>query len=70
MQQNIKITKTQIETLRPYIPNIEKLLQHGTRTEIMIEINDAEIANLGDNYNETKESRAIHQVYMEILEQN
>ncbi|MBQ3221178.1 MAG: hypothetical protein IJB34_04385 [Clostridia bacterium] len=70
MQQNIRITKEQIETLRPFIPKIDEYLKSMDIDAFLREIDDAEIGELDDNYNETPTSRTIRKLYIEISEQN
>ena len=70
MQQNIKITKEQIEKLRPFIPKIDDYLRTMDVEAFLREIDDAEIGELDDNYNSTPTSRMIRKLYLEITEQN
>ena len=70
MQQNIKITSGQIERLRPYMPNIDECLNTMDLEEFLREVDDAEIAQLDDNYNSTTTSRLVRELYIEIEEQN
>jgi uncharacterized protein YfeS len=70
MQQNIKITKEQIEKLRPFIPKIDEYLRTMDVEAFLREIDDAEIGELDDNYNSTPTSRMIRKLYLEITEQN
>lgn len=70
MQQNIKITKEQIENLRPFIPKIDEYLRTMDVEAFLREIDDAEIGELDDNYNSTPTSRMIRKLYLEITEQN
>ena len=70
MQQNIIITKEQIEKLRPFIPKIDQYLMTMDKDSFLREIDDAEIGELDDNYNETTSSRAIRELYVKISKQN
>ena len=70
MQQNIRITKEQIEKLRPFIPNIDEYVATMSKDEFLREVDDAEIGELDDKYNETNTSRMIRKLYLEISEQN
>ena len=70
MQQNIKITKDQIELLRPFMPKIDEYLKTMDAETFLREVDDAEIAELDEQYNSTPTSRMIRKLYIEISEQN
>ena len=70
MQQNIKITKDQIEKLRPYMPKIDEYIRTMDIEAFLREVDDAEIGELDDNYNATPTSRMIRGLYLQITEQN
>ena len=70
MQQNIKITKNQIEALRPFMPKIDEYLETMDAEVFLREVDDAEVGELDDSYNETPASRIIRKLYIEISEQN
>ena len=70
MQQNIKITKEQIEKLRPFMPKIDEYLNTMDVESFLREVDDAEVGELDDNYNATPTSRIIRSLYTEISEQN
>ena len=70
MQQNIKITKDQIELLRPFMPKIDEYLKTMDAETFLREVENAEIAELDEQYNSTPTSRMIRKLYIEISEQN
>ena len=70
MQQNIKITKDQIESLRPFMPKIDEYLKTMDAETFLREVDDAEIAELDEQYNSTPTSRMIRKLYIEISKQN
>lgn len=70
MQQNIRITKEQIEKLRPFMPKIDEYLNSMDVESFLREVDDAEVCELDDNYNPTPTSRIIRSLYIEISEQN
>ena len=70
MQQNIKITKDQIELLRPFMPKIDEYLKTMDAETFLREVDEAEIAELDEQYNTTPTSRMIRKLYIEISEQN
>ena len=70
MQQNIKITKDQIELLRPFMPKIDEYLKTMDAETFLREVDDAEIAELDEQYNSTPTSRMIRKLYIEISKQN
>ena len=63
-----KITEEQIEKLRPYLPDIDELIQDYSRFEIRLD--DAIIDELDENYEDTETSVMLQKSYDEIYDQN
>ena len=72
-QENVKfvITDQQIEKLRPYLPDIDKLVR-GDLDEFEDELNDAIVyyVDSSNGYDETPTSIFLQDLYDEIYEQN
>ena len=63
-----RITKDQIEKLRPYLPNIDELVLDYE--EFQTKLDDAIIDELDENYNDTETSIMLQKIYDEIYDQN
>lgn len=63
-----RITKEQIEKLRPYLPNIDALVLDYE--EFQTRLDDAIIDELDENYNDTETSILLQRIYDEIYDQN
>lgn len=63
-----RITKEQIEMLRPYLPNIDELVLDYE--EFQTKLDDAIIDELDENYNDTDTSIMLQKIYDEIYDQN
>ncbi len=63
-----RITKEQIEKLRPYLPNIDELVLDYE--EFQTKLDDAIIDELDENYNDTDTSIMLQKIYDEIYDQN
>ena len=63
-----RITKEQIEKLRPYLPNIDELVLDYE--EFQTKLDDAIIDELDANYNDTETSIMLQRIYDEIYDQN
>ncbi len=63
-----RITKEQIEKLRPYLPNIDELVLDYE--EFQTKLDDAIIDELDANYNDTETSIMLQKIYDEIYDQN
>ena len=60
------ITKCQIEQLRPYMEDVEKKIELGYN-KFLDELLGEIAVNLGWNYEDTKESDELEQLYYEIM---
>ena len=69
MQSQFKITQEQKEKLKPFLPNINELLQ-GTLRDFLRELDDAIIGELGGNYDDTDTSIMLQKIFDEIYDQN
>ena len=69
MQSKFKITQEQKEKLKPFLPNINELLQ-GTLRDFLRELDDAIIGELGGNYDDTDTSIMLQKIFDEIYDQN
>lgn len=69
MQSQFKITQEQKEKLKPFLPNIDELLQ-GTLRDFLRELDDAIIGELGGNYDDTDTSIMLQKIFDEIYDQN
>lgn len=69
MQSKFKITQEQKEKLKPFLPNIDELLQ-GTLRDFLRELDDAIIGELGGNYDDTDTSIMLQKIFDEIYDQN
>lgn len=69
MQSQFKITQVQKEKLKPFLPNIDELLQ-GTLRDFLRELDDAIIGELGGNYDDTDTSIMLQKIFDEIYDQN
>jgi hypothetical protein len=65
---NFKITYRQLEKIRPYLPNVDELLQNIGKFQT--ELNDAIIFQLDKDYEDTAASIMLQNVYDEIYHQN
>ena len=63
-----RITKEQIEKLRPYLPNIDELVLDYE--EFQTKLDDAIIDELDENYDDTETSIMLQRIYDEIYDQN
>ena len=63
-----RITKEQIEKLRPYLPNIDELVLDYE--EFQTKLDDAIIDELDENYDDTETSIMLQKIYDEIYDQN
>ena len=63
-----RITKEQIEKLRPYLPNIDELVLDYE--EFQTKLDDAIIDELDEKYNDTDTSIMLQKIYDEIYDQN
>ena len=63
-----RITKEQIEKLRPYLPNIDELVLDYE--EFQTKLDDAIIDELDENYDDTEVSIMLQRIYDEIYKQN
>ena len=63
-----RITKEQIEKLRPYLPNIDELVLDYE--EFQTKLDDAIIDELDENYDDTEVSNMLQRIYDEIYTQN
>ena len=66
--QAFRITKEQIEKLRPYLPNIDELVLDYE--EFQTKLDDAIIDELDENYEDTETSVMLQKLYDEIYNQN
>nr|DAZ41855.1 MAG TPA: hypothetical protein [Caudoviricetes sp.] len=65
------IKDEQIEILKPYIENIDKLVQGGSVQEILDAIDDVIVDNiLGNDDEPDEEGIKLQKVYDEIYDQN
>ena len=65
------IKDAQIEILKPYIENIDKLVQGGSVQEILDAIDDVIVDNiLGNDDEPDEEGIKLQKVYDEIYDQN
>ena len=69
MQSQFKITQEHKEKLKPFLPNIDELLQ-GTLRDFLRELDDAIIGELGGNYDDTDTSIMLQKIFDEIYDQN
>lgn len=69
MQSQFKITQEQKEKLKPFLPNIDELLQ-GPLRNFLRELDDAIIGELGENYDDTDTSVMLQKIFDEIYDQN
>ena len=69
MQSQFKITQEQKEKLKPFLPNIDELLQ-GSLRNFLRELEDAIIGELGENYEDTDTSIMLQKIFDEIYDQN
>ena len=69
MQSKFKITQEQIEKIKPFLPNIDELLQ-GSLRDFLRELDDAIIGELGENYDDTETSMMLQKIFDEIYNQN
>lgn len=69
MQSQFKITQEQKEKLKPFLPNIDELLQ-GTLRDFLRELDDVIIGELGENYDDTDTSIMLQKIFDEIYDQN
>lgn len=69
MQSKFKITQEQIEKIKPFLPNIDELLQ-GSLRDFLRELDDAIIGELGENYDDTETSIMLQKIFDEIYDQN
>ena len=69
MQSQFKITQEQKEKLKPFLPNIDELLQ-GSLRNFLRELDDAIIGELGENYEDTDTSIMLRKIFDEIYDQN
>lgn len=65
------IKDEQIEILKPYIENIDELVQNGSVQEVLDAIDDAIVDNiLGNDDEPDEEGIKLQKVYDEIYNQN
>ncbi len=65
------IKDEQIEILKPYIENIDELVQNGSVQEVLDAIDDVIVDNiLGNDDEPDKEGIKLQKVYDEIYNQN
>lgn len=67
--KNFIITKEQIETLRPFMPNIDELV-NGELNDLEEAIKDEIMDALDDEWADTKESIILQRLFDEIFYQN
>jgi hypothetical protein len=65
---SFKITYGQLEKIRPYLPNVDELL--NDIGEFQGELNDAIVFQLDDDYEDTDVSLMLQIIYDEIYDQN
>ena len=63
------ITKDQVEQIRPYMEDIDKIVKLGYY-KFMSELDDAIIMELGYNYEDTDASEELQRLYNQIHKQN
>ncbi|MDE6441211.1 MAG: hypothetical protein K2L12_00475 [Clostridia bacterium] len=63
-----KITYEQLEKIRPYIENLDELLNNYS--EFQTELNDAIVMELDEDYEDTDLSTMLQNIYDEIYLQN
>ena len=69
MQSQFKITQDQKEKLKPFLPNIDELLQ-GSLRDFLRALDDAIIGELGEDYDDTETSIMLQKIFDEIYDQN
>jgi hypothetical protein len=75
MEQNGKehstiiVTREQLDKIRPYMPDVDNMLNFSLH-EFLCNLDDAIVFQLDDEYNSTKTSRMLQNVYDEIYDQN
>ena len=67
--KNFIITKEQIETLRPFMPNIDELV-NGELNDLEEAIKDEIMDALDDEWADTKDSIILQRLFDEIFYQN
>ena len=65
------VTPEQIELLKPYIENIENLIENGDIQEVLDAIDDVIVDNiLGNNDEPDEEGIKLQRIYDQIFNQN
>ena len=61
----VEITDEQKEKIRPFMPDIDKWI-NGSLHNFLSELNDAIVAELGEDYEDTDTSIMLQDIYDEI----
>jgi hypothetical protein len=64
------ITHTQLEQIRPYMPNVDNIILNRGVNRLLYKLNEAIVSNLGKKNHPTKISKMLQKIYDEISDQN
>ena len=63
MNKNIYLSREDYEYLKPYIANLDELIEKDDYYELRYAIDDALIGELDDEYNSTPTSRELQRIH-------